>query len=260
MMLEILTENNQIKEKNYVVKYWKRIAFSLRDYQILNYIGEQRFMNLDQICRKFYSGTTYQSEESKRQVAYMRLRKFREFGFLQTSQPFFDPYLVYHLTKNGRSLLINHGIANGTLPLTDRIDSKVFEHDKTLTNCRILLEELLPLSNWKPEAILKAEGFGCEKVPDGIFHLKEKPIAIELEISEKGKSRYVEIFNEYSSLTKLKLILYVVKSSSLIEKLLPLASSHNKIFFVPLEELYSKTQEACFRNVQYSFSLKEIIL
>lgn len=256
----IESQIHEERKTTYAVKCWKRLEFSSRDYQILRYIGEQRFMSLDQVSRKFYSRQVYQSEESRKQVVYMRLRKFREFGLLETSQTFFEPNQIYYLTKKGRQLLIDRGIANPSLPITSHIDLKTFYHDQTLTNCRILLEDTCSVIRWTPETILKAEGFGCEKIPDGLFYVQDKPIAFELEISEKGKSRYINIFNGYDSLAHLKLILYVIKEPSHLRKLINISSPYSKIFFTDLEGFLSQTKETRFQNAHYSFSLQEILL
>ena len=169
-----------------------------RDIEILKFINDMKFSNVDQIHRLFFEG-------KGKQYIQRRLRKFSDEGYLVRYPDWGGRRFNYGVSEEGLSLILRGGV--NTVPLSlKKIDIKNFEHDKVLTELRIRLERLGLVSDWKSERLIRYEedflsfGLGERIISDGYgFSVKKKHrVIIEFEHSRKSNQRIKSLLKKYS--------------------------------------------------------------
>ena len=186
------------------------MRFMKRDGDILRWMNGFGFANADQIMR--YMGV-------QKSACYARLKKLIEGGYLDHEYILHGSSGIYKLTKKGT-------IASGDhLKHTGDIRLGTFKHDLALVNLALDLVEMtegefIPQRRIRHDEGLSGLGqFG--HVADGYLHLPhhDKPIAIELELTVKAKSRLNSIIEGYGGNLAVHEVCYFCQDKSVISAL-----------------------------------------
>jgi hypothetical protein len=213
------------KEKNKT----KKVILQDRDYEVMRYILEQKFLSREQITKWFYKTLD---------IAKVRLWKLIFSGYLKKEPIALSSKDHFLITGLGLRALAERGV-NGIRPASS-IDIRCYFHDRTVTDIRLLFEDIGLAKDWKSERILKAENGSFlsarqtgKKIPDGMFLSPAgKRIAFELELAPKENSRYKKILAGYQNVDR---VFYVVRGDALFNRLRGLMT--NKMLISRLEDI-----------------------
>jgi len=191
----------------------KNIILQDRDYEVLRYILEQKFLSREQVTKWFYKSDD---------VSYKKLQKLMLSGDLKKEPVVLNSKDHFLITGLGLRALAERGV-NGIRPASS-IDIRCYFHDRTVTDIRLLFEDIGLAKDWKSERILKAENGSFlsarqtgKKIPDGMFLSPAgKRIAFELELVPKENSRYKKILAGYQDVDR---VFYVVRGEALFNRL-----------------------------------------
>ena len=210
------------------------MRFVQRDEKILGWINGFGFANADQIMR--YMGV-------QKSACYTRLKKLVEAGYLEHEYVLHGAFGIYKLTQKGVFASGDHLRPVGDIRLG------TFKHDLALVDlaldiCEILEGNFVPQRRLRHDEGLSGVGrFG--RVSDGYLHLKdeEKPIAIELELSVKARSRLNSIVNDYGSDLSVKEIWYFCNDQSVKSALQKASAGYSFIKIFDLHDISSIKEE-----------------
>ena len=166
---------------------------STRDLKILSFINECGFCVMPQIQKQF---------SLKFPRSYQVMQRLIKEGVVQHNQIFRYKHGIYYLTKKGATF--------SELPALSNIALGGYKHQLMITDIRQKLCDQYPDSKWVSERQLKQQKFhyGIGRlghVADGILILADnKQVAIEIELSLKGKFRLDKIFRAYASQTTIR--------------------------------------------------------
>jgi predicted transcriptional regulator len=171
----------------YFLIFLRRIDMQLtkRDREILGFINETGICVMPQIQREF---------NLKFPRSYQVMKRLIEGGYVLHDQIFRNQYGIYYLTSKGAE--------NTTLPAISTVSLGGYKHQLLITDIRQKLCNKYPNTKWISERHLKQQKFyyGIGKtghVADGMLIFPDKKIAIEVELSLKGKHRLESIFSAY---------------------------------------------------------------
>jgi hypothetical protein len=154
-------------------------------------------------------------------------------------------------------------------------------HDMELVDCSLIIRKSSLIKYWMPRSELGQYkhdiGFymkGGYRVPDTVFDIQSTNrvirAAFEYERTQKSARRYWRIFDNYSEKPKLDLVLYLVKSENLKNKLLDIADQtyrhesvdiralKNKFYIATIDEFNEKKLDTVFKGLGkriFSFNL-----
>lgn len=158
-----------------------------RDIEILKFINEFGFCDMKQLMNQFGIKQSWLYEIMQKLTMEKWVKRY----------PLFHRQVVFTVTAKG---------ANYTdLPSTDRISKGRYDHQMMLTDVYIKLQRQYPEAYWMSERRLKQDKYhdGLGKfghVADGLLIFPDgKEIAIEVEISVKGKNRMEKILKDYAT-------------------------------------------------------------
>ncbi|MHB2025889.1 MAG: hypothetical protein ACYCPQ_04530 [Elusimicrobiota bacterium] len=163
---------------------------------------------------------------------------------------------IYLLGKAGYEYLEDLGKSLELGYLTE-IDLRVFEHDKAVTDLRLALESA-GITAWKSERELRKERPGA-RVPDAIFGLNGRTIALEFENADKGLERYRAIFLNHLDRPVADRVLYVLRAQEKLKSLpkilhglqgLRLGLELGRISFTLEKDVLGRRLEAAAVNVK----------
>jgi hypothetical protein len=87
-------------------------------------------------------------------------------------------------------------------------------HDAIVTSARIRLESIWSEARFVPEHLIKHSQL--PQIPDGIFYFQSgKGIAIEVENSDKGRSRFLRLLERWNDVQEVILVLYIATNEAL---------------------------------------------
>ena len=180
------------------------IVLQDRDRKILKLCYEQQFI-LTEHSEWFFRGGSYQA-------CCMRLGELVQNRYLKKdTSATIGKKTIYRLTSLGVETALESGataIASG-----GRLQPANMVHDSIVTSVRQRLEEFWDAKFVCERAIKESE---YRQIPDGIFFFPSgKGIAIEVENSDKGRSRFIRLMNRWKDVKQIILVLYVVTSDSL---------------------------------------------
>jgi hypothetical protein len=224
------------------VARWRRVALSERDWEILSWAHEQKFLLYDQVAGWFPGGQpnpkvqrkarTTRATERRRErpgnwYIQERLRKLVRFDVLRRKPVFTDSASALLPGKVGCELLEGTG-RDRELARLDGIDWKNFEHDRAVTDVRW---QLAPppsfaeragvearASEWKSERVLRRE-FSSRHVPDALLKINGLNVALEVELTRKSTARYMSVLRWYLTWPgpRFDRVLYVLADRAALE-------------------------------------------
>lgn len=159
-----------------------------RDVQILRFINDFGFCEIKHIEKQF---------QFKKPRSYQVMKRLIAMDLVNHEQIFHGRHGIYRLTKKGAGFT--------DLPPLNRLPLDYYYHEVKLVDLYLTLMAQYPGSDWRSERHLQQEkcqnGFGqFAHVADGLLTLPDgKKIAIELELSLKGRTRIERILKGYAT-------------------------------------------------------------
>jgi hypothetical protein len=220
------TRNEPSEDASTTKGRWRRVALSLRDWEVLTWAHEQKFLMFDQVAHWFpegaanprsprkpspTAGTLRRRARPGNWYVLERLRKLVRFDVLRRVPVYTEAAAALLPGRLGFDLLIGSGRSHGLARLDD-IDWKNFVHDRAATDLRWDVEKRLGGVRWQSERVLRRL-LQTRHVPDALVDLAgQGTVAIELELTRKSLARYVGIFERYVNWAtpRLDRVLYVV--------------------------------------------------
>ena len=205
---------------------WRRVALSARDWEVLSWANEQKFLMFDQVARWFpenganphsprkespTAGTLRRRARPGNWYVLERLRKLVRFDVLRRVPVYTETAGALLPGRLGFDLLIGSGRNHG-LARIEEIDWKNFVHDRAVTDLRWLVEKGLGGSRWQSDRVLRRV-LETRHVPDALVDLAgHGTVALELELTRKSLARYLGIFERYLRWTapRLDRVVYVL--------------------------------------------------
>ena len=184
----------------------RKMIFQERDIEILQWVNGFGFASADQIRQFMKVGNT---------AAYVRIKKLVEGGYLSRERILHGQARIHKVTKKG---ILASGDA--VLPLK-YVNLGTFRHDFKLVDLGLMLEEQTGGSFQPDRRIRHDEGLSgvgqLGHIADGYLHMGEdKPIAIELELSVKSRTRIQSIINGYGGNLGVKEVWYYTDQMNVV--------------------------------------------
>ncbi len=195
-----------------------------RDKAILCFINESGFCVMPQIQREF---------NLRFPRSYQVMKRLVDGGYVLHHQIFKHQYGFYYLTRKGAE--------HTTLPSISHVPLGNYQHQLFITDIRQQLCVKYPESKWISERYLKQQKFyyGIGKrghLADGILIFPdERKIAIEVELSMKGKRRIETILSAYGGQLEIEEAWYFC-ADQIIRPLSSLAKNKSYIKILSLKE------------------------
>jgi len=162
------------------------IQITHRDMNIMSFINEVGYCEIPQIEEQF---------ELNKPRSYQIMKRLVLAGLVFHQRVFHNRPGIYQLTRKGAEQM--------GLPFITKISVGIYRHKILLAKVYIKLKKKYPEAGWINEQELRRNKFrlGTGKrghVPDGmLIFLDGRKIAIEVELSLKGRDRLEQIFKEY---------------------------------------------------------------
>jgi hypothetical protein len=197
------------------------VQLTKRDIEIIHFINEFGFCEMPQIEKRF---------AIKKPLSYRLLRRLIRAELVNHRRIFHLNYGIYYLTANGAKCT--------DLPPIGTFSMGRYEHQCRVTDVYIRLRQQYPDTDWISERRLKHEKYyaGVGKsghLSDGVLVFPdEKQVAIEVELSLKGKERIKRILKNYSTQFSIKEVWYyclpgMVSSLSILAAKMPFVKVYN---------------------------------
>lgn len=248
--------------KKYYKKKYKRVFLKNRDLNVIEYGLDQKFLTMSQVARVFLGGKFEFEENGIRKKykdpkhrTYQRMRILRKLGYLSILE---GSEAILVPSRQGMEALNLHG--RSTFNDFKTPDFKTFEHDRRVTDVRLVLEDMGVLGRWVSERWLRMD-VGEENVPDGLVETRDgKLVAVEVEIARKTKQRYVRIFEAYKSRgLKVDRVLYVCDSLDLMEVISSLLDGYQDAYFCLYRDLMERNGDLLVASLQGTCELRAIL-
>jgi hypothetical protein len=174
----VKTQTSQIKER----------AITAREVQILHFINEFGFCEMPYIQRQF---------GLKKARSYQLITRLIDMGLVLHERVFHSRHGLYRLTKKGA--------AYTQLPELAKVPVGNYEHQLMIIDVYLKLKSLYPDATWISERKLEHDKFSAGlgqrgHLADGILVMPDQTkMAIEVELTQKGKNRLGQILKGYSS-------------------------------------------------------------
>jgi hypothetical protein len=171
-------------------------------------------------------------------TGYVRVKKLVEGGYLERRKILHKEARVHWITKQAEQV-----IGDDLIRLRN-VSLGTYFHDLLLVDLSLFLEKKTGYQ-FVPERRLRIENDGFVigkngRIPDGVLITEDKPIAIELELSVKGKRRLSNILNNYMMNFEYSEVWYFTNNQyvfNAITKLLPKNSNIKINFFNSNKEI-----------------------
>ncbi len=206
-----------------------------RDYELLSWLVQMKFMLLDQITSVFFKGC------NSHRAPYRRMLKLMKAGLIETKRVYIESKDLYIPTKKAAKLLMRRG-GPYALGISKDKDFANYEHDRTLIDLRVLFMEL-GIKTWIPERILRSAR-PTGSCPDALLVTSNYLYAVEYERTEKKLTRYKEIVERYNR-GNYHAVLFICRTQALVKKIKSVASSR-RFYFITLEDLMRARENATF--------------
>jgi len=224
-----------------------------KDWELINFIEEQGFVTFGQICTKFFNSIDSSCST--------RLKRLMEAGYLSRKplvdlfrfssqnkiRPSYFPHILnLNVSARQKIYFINRNYSKGYGKSAQLYKTSMILHQLILNDIRLFLEEEVVhkrLVNDPKVKIIADTIFGKNKgtVPDLTLEYNKVKVAIELERTPKGRSRYLWRFQNFMSSNYTHVIYYYTDETQL-KTLLKMAGVRGKFAFAHYRtpnELYS---------------------
>ena len=225
-----------------ITKYnFKEIQLTRRDRDVLVFIEEQGFASFNQLNRKFFLSKGYCSERLNKLCAFRYLKKcdLKDFFISKkmndVSGGYFPHLLSLNVKPHQKIYHIDRNYAQGWLRSQGLFKPSMLLHQLILNEVRMFLEKEIEHQYIFNDPILKTLSFiefgrNEEVVPDMSIEDGKLKIAVEVERTPKGRTRYFKRFNFFRDSVYTHVIYYYVDDSQL-KPLLKRAGKTNKFAF-----------------------------
>jgi hypothetical protein len=172
-----------------------------REIEVLRFINEFGFCELFHVMQRF---------DLKKTRVYEILNGLVLAGLVKHQSVLNSRHRIYFLTSRGCKYT--------DLPPIGHIKAGQYQHNIVIINTYLRLREVYPNAVWISERCLKHEKFydGLGKtghISDGILLFSDDSrIAVEIELSTKGKSRIEKILKYYCTQLQIKEVWYFCSS------------------------------------------------
>ncbi len=182
------------------------ILLQERDKRLLRLCYEQQFILTDHV-EKLFAGASYRA-------CRQRMQELAQAQFIsEEPSTSLGRKPVYRVTRLGTAVALESGASAISQPRN--LTLATLQHDAIVTSVRLRLEEL-----WNAKFVCERAIKGKEyrEVPDGIFFFPSgRGIAIELENSDKGRTRFLRLLQRWKDAPQITFVLYVATSRELYE-------------------------------------------
>jgi hypothetical protein len=208
------------------------IQLQKRDYDILRLCYDQRFLVREHLSPFF---------GSHHSAPYRRLKELESAHLMKRDYfPSVGRNYIARLTRLGeRKVEDRFGIE---FPPMKAMNLNNLAHDNLVTSARLRLAQLWDAS-FVPERAIQAKEY--PEIPDGIFFFQSgKGIALEVENSDKGRTRFINRLERWRSASSISFILYVTPHRHLfkiLSRYLQAAPAEQPIGVVLWEDLLKGT-------------------
>ncbi|OGT38344.1 MAG: hypothetical protein A3F11_05830 [Gammaproteobacteria bacterium RIFCSPHIGHO2_12_FULL_37_14] len=168
-----------------------------RDIEILSFINDFGFCEIIQIEKKF---------GLHRPRSYQVMQRLSKEKLVIHERVFHGRNGIFYLSKMGAS--------HFDLPAITNVPVAIYDHQLAIIDTYFRLIRLYPEAQWISERRLKRDRFakgigGLGHIADGLLVFPDdRQIAIEVELTMKGKLRLEKIFKAYASQFDIKEIWY----------------------------------------------------
>jgi len=186
----------------------KRVVLSERDFEILEFILDMKFVSLEEVFFRFFRVIKGDGEAKNDLWAKKRLLQLEQAKFISSKRSFSEATRYYVATLKAYYVLSNSKPQAVVSKPSRGIDQRTFLHDKLVLSSRRQLENTLKVTSWLSDRKLRSSkelsgGLTSLYVPDGIYTLPDSSkVAFELEIAIKAKSRYQDKIKKYVQLMR----------------------------------------------------------
>lgn len=178
---------------------------------ILRFCYEQQFLTFEHVSHFFL---THRAEP------YRRVKELEKAGFVEKHQnPVTGKYCLIRLTNLGQTYVQENSPTSSVTAIkpVKNLSPTTLLHDSLVTSCRLKLSRLWN-ANFIPERALKTSDF--QEVPDGLFVFKSgNGIAIEVENSDKGRTRFLKLVSRWKDKSGILFVLYIASNPKLFQSL-----------------------------------------
>jgi len=221
-----------------------------RDYELLSWLVQMKFMLLDQITSVFFKSC------NPNRAPYRRMLKLMKAGLVETKRVYIESSDLYVPAKKAAGLLMKQGVPY-SLGISKDKEFAHYKHDKALIDLRILFREL-GIGAWIPERVVRSiKPRGSS--PDALLVTKRYAYAIEYERTEKKLTRYKEIFERYESRDNYDAVLYICFNEAFISKIKKEYYPSRKFYFITLERLLKDRENATFLSVSDGLPVSHLV-
>lgn len=173
-----------------------------RDKRILKLCYEQQFLLVSHIRDYLFEGNYV---EAKR-----RVRELKAAGLLEENELKHRRAKLIQLTSTGKRFASDLSQVEAGFT---KVDPATVEHDSIVTQVRLRLEQSWK-GVWIPERALRA--LNLDEVPDGVMRFESgKKIAIEVENSLKGRTRFTDRLQRWNRDQGAYIVLYVATNEEI---------------------------------------------
>lgn len=210
----MMSKNKRNLFSNPETLLWKSARLTERDEVILQFINAFGFCEMPHLKRRFglHAARPYQITD-----------KLRKMGLLTHEYILAKRPGIFRVTKKGATLT--------TLPALKKVQLDYYRHHLTILNVYFHLMHHYPEAKWITERQLihvkNKKGIGQSgHLPDGILKFSEdKQMAIEVELTTKGKDRLDAILETYLIESDFKEVWYYV-TAEVLPSITELASEY----------------------------------
>lgn len=265
------TNNNQLKintgeggseSKKKKTKSVRKKFLGDREIEVLKLCYEQGFVTRGHLKKWMDSRFRMASLDSAKTVSLRALHFLRDQKLIE----FFPTYNGQHreaarITAKGLGLLLDRRCITPQKLVPVNTDPDQISHDLLVTEIRIMWSRLMPSAGWCSERLLKSED--RDRIPDAVLSfffgglLKNYSIAIEVELTQKSRSRYFQKIQSYEN-SAFDFIFYFTSGDAISAAIHEVSKDiTTKVFTCSIDEFLDHGSEACFVSHQDHFKLKE---
>lgn len=230
MILKEERENQEQEQKKKHKKAFSTSFITERDAKILQFINEFGFCELSHIMQHF---AIYQSN------AYKIMKHLMRKDLILHRRIYHGKRGIYYLSRDGASFT--------DLPILDNLPENKYKHQLAVIDLYIKLKKSYPQAYWLSERWLlkdrsKADVKDKKHMPDGLLIFPDgRQIAIEVELTLKGKKRLFNIFKSYGSQFQINEVWYFC-AAPLIGLLTTLAEKRPYIKIHSLDKILNESK------------------